>query len=81
MLREEDIRIDIGRASHGGDFLRLIHIPTGKLRSDPGPLGKRQRQLLKTWHEEIEAELLAEGLTEYIVPDYPVKSTRQRKHS
>jgi hypothetical protein len=81
MLREEDLRIDIGRASHGGDFLAMTHIPTGKRRSDPGPLGKRYHQLLKTWAAEIEAELLAEGLAEFIVPDYPVNSKRQRKRS
>ncbi len=41
--------------------------------------GVNQHQLLKTWQEEIEAELLAEGLTEHIVPEYRVKSHHQRK--
>lgn len=38
MLREEGIRIDAGRASHGGDFLRLVPVPTGMERIHPGPL-------------------------------------------
>ncbi len=37
MLREEDLRIDRGRASHGGDFVRLTHVPPGVARSHPGP--------------------------------------------
>jgi hypothetical protein len=59
MLREEDIRIDIGRSS-AGDFLRVLHIPTGIQRFHPGPLRDVNReQLQRQWLEEIEAELVS----------------------
>jgi len=75
MLREEDIRMERGRASHGGDFLRLTHVPSGISRSHPGPLGtgNKQHLLISTWLSEIEAELRAQGLTQYIVPGHPAK--------
>jgi hypothetical protein len=62
MLREEDIELERGRAGHGGDFLRLIHIPTGVSRYHPGPLRDiDQSKLVQTWLSEIEAELLEKG--------------------
>jgi hypothetical protein len=83
MLRGEDIRMERGRASHGGDFLRLTHVPSGISRSHPGPLGagNKQHLLISSWLFEIEAELLARGLTQYIFPDRPVKrgSARRRR--
>ena len=30
MFREEEIRIDTGLASHGGDFMRIEHLPRFK---------------------------------------------------
>lgn len=79
MLREEDIRIDIGRAAHGGNFLRMLHAPTGISRFHPGPLADLSLcELQQTWLKEIEAELLAKGLTEYIVPEDLTKSRRRQ---
>jgi hypothetical protein len=76
MLREEDVRIDQGRASHGGDFLCLTHVPTGVSRLHPGPLrGINQYRLKQSWLSEIEAELPAKGLTQHIVPAYRTKQT------
>jgi hypothetical protein len=67
MLKEHDIVVERGRGGYGGDFLRLEHVPTGKSRKHPGPLGNTdQRALLMSWLSEIEAELQAEGLTQYI---------------
>ncbi len=69
MLREEDLRFDRGRASHGGDFIRLTHVPTGLSRSHPGPLrGLDQHSLVEAWLGEIEAELRSKGLSQHIVP-------------
>jgi hypothetical protein len=76
MLREEDIQIDRGRDSHGGDFLRLTHIPTGISRVHSGPLrGINQHKLIKSWLSEMEAKLRAKGLTQHIVPAYRTKQT------
>jgi hypothetical protein len=76
MLREEDLQIDRGRASHGGDFLCLTHIPTRVSRLQPGPLrGINQHRLMQSWLSEIETELQAKGLTQHIVPAYRTKQT------
>lgn len=32
LFRSEDIRVDVGR-SEGGDFIRVVHVPTGIERS------------------------------------------------
>lgn len=70
MLKDEDVRIDRGHASHGGDFIRLTHIPTGKWRMNPGPLRNiDQDGLVRAWLSEIEAELQLEGLHQYIADD------------
>ena len=67
MLHNQHIRVDCGKAV-GGDFLRITHTPTGVIRSAGPPLGKgkvrheKRQQMLK----EIEEELLAMKLTEYI---------------
>jgi hypothetical protein len=80
MLREEDIRIHVGRCV-GGTFLQLVHVPTGIFRTK-GPLGAAsQHQLVSAWTHEIETELIERGLTQYIVPDFRTKHTRQgRRH-
>ncbi len=80
MLREEDVRIDVGRAIHGGDFTRLVHVPTGLVREHPGPLrGVNRHELEQRWRAEIEAELLQRGLHQYIVAEYRTKTTKQRR--
>ena len=66
MLKPEDIVIQTGRAV-GGDFMKIIHKPTGITRGCGPPLpkpGKRQEML-----REIEAELIERGLTQYLLPD------------
>jgi hypothetical protein len=70
MLREDDLRFDVGRASHGGDFMRVTHLPTGLSRCHPGPLRNVNRhELVKGWLAEIEDELRRTGLSQYLVDD------------
>ncbi len=80
MLKEEDIRIRVGRCA-GGTFLELVHVPTGISRSK-GPLrGVSHDQLVSAWRTEIETELIERGLTQFIGPDFRTKPLRQgRKH-
>jgi hypothetical protein len=81
MLRDEDLRLDVGRASDGGNFLRLTHTPTGLSRSHPGPLrGLDQHALVQTWLGEIEAELKSKGQPQHIMPAYRRKNIRPRRH-
>jgi hypothetical protein len=81
MLRDEDIQIDVGRADHGGNFMRLTHLPTGLTRVHPGPLREFNRHdLVESWLCEIESELQQKGLVQHIVPAYAKKSKIQRKH-
>jgi hypothetical protein len=78
MLREEDLVISRGRASHGGDFLHLRHEPTGITRHHAGPLtGVNVHKLLQEWHQQIEDEILSRGLTQFTVAAYQTKKTWQ----
>lgn len=79
-LREEDVRIDVGRASHGGDCMRIQHVPTGIERWHPGPLsGVDRDKLVDGWLREIKGELIEKGLAEYLVPEYARKNRRQSR--
>lgn len=68
MLFVEQIRIDVGRAE-GGDYMRVVHTPTGIERAYGPPLGNKFSQLKKKFLQEIEDELLEKGLTEYTWQD------------
>jgi hypothetical protein len=66
MLKPEDIEIQVGRAE-GGDFICIIHKPTGIKRGQGPPLprpGKARREPVA----QIEAELVKQGLTQYLLP-------------
>ena len=73
MLRDEDLRFDVGRQSHGGDFLprhvyAYWHFPVLILVR---PQAQDRQTLVQTWIAEIEAELISrKGLTQHIVPDF-----------
>jgi len=73
MLKDEDIEIQVGRATAtGGDFIKIVHKPTGICRGKGPPLvkiSKLTRELLR----EIEAELATRGLTQYIVANGSAK--------
>jgi hypothetical protein len=67
MLKLEDVEVQVGRAV-SGDFMRVVHRPTGISRAVGPPLrtpGKIKQQLLR----EIEIELRERGFAEHIVPD------------
>ena len=67
MLKPDEIEIQVGRAV-GGDFMKLVHKPTGIFRGEGPPLrcpGKSKQQLLR----DIEAELIQRGLHQYVLPD------------
>jgi hypothetical protein len=66
MLRDEEIRVDVGRID-GGSFVRVTHVPTGKVRRG-GPLhGESPDAAAKRLRSELEDELRTLGLTEYVV--------------
>jgi len=71
MLKPQDIEIQVGRAV-GGDFMRVVHRPSGISRAAGPPLrtpGKTRQQMLR----EIEAELLQRGFTQHVLPDRSLK--------
>jgi hypothetical protein len=76
MLRVSDIVVRVGRAV-GGDFMEVEHLPTGIKRHRPPPLGgaEVQRETRARFLREIEAELIAKGLTQYMLRDGEVIST------
>jgi hypothetical protein len=67
MLRVNDIVVHVGRAV-GGDFMEVEHVPTGIKRHQLPPLGTvdTQKRIKAGFLAEIEAELIAKGLTQYI---------------
>lgn len=65
MLRDDDIEITTGRAV-GGDFMKVLHKPTGIFRDVGPPLsapGKTKREALRA----IEAELIERGFAQHFV--------------
>ena len=67
MLHDRQIEITLGKAV-GGDFIRITHMPTGISRGYGPPLatGKKMYEIKKKMMKEIEEELEAKGLSEYI---------------
>jgi hypothetical protein len=59
MIRDEDFRIDLGRASEGRTFLRVVHVPTEVSRVVVGwkgrPYAEVVQELLSAVLQEIEA--------------------------
>lgn len=69
MLRQEDLRVDVGRCE-GGSFVRVVHLPTGISRVK-GPCGGESIHSIKVrFLREIEQEVVASGLSHHIVPAY-----------
>lgn len=69
MLRQEELQIDIGRCV-GGSFIQVTHVPTGVSRNK-GPFGGESSHCIKNrFLDEIEQELIARGLTQYVVAAY-----------
>jgi hypothetical protein len=63
MLRDDQIKVDVGRVDEGS-FVRVTHLPTGRSRA-VGPLkGEAPQAVVARLRNEIEAELRGEGLLE-----------------
>jgi hypothetical protein len=69
MLRQDEVEMALGRCE-GGSFIRVTHLPTGVSRYK-GPLGGESTESVTArFGHEIEQELIAKGLLQYIVPAY-----------
>lgn len=71
MLRDEELDIQIGRCQgpngQFGDFMQVVHRPTG-IRRHQAPLSTNsRREIERRLRSEIEAELLVKGLTQYVM--------------
>lgn len=71
MLRNNEVRIDTGRAIDGGTFVRVLHIPTGRTRTRDRLGAETHAAVVSRLCAELEAELLAAGLAQYVEPDKP----------
>jgi hypothetical protein len=71
MLRDEEIEVSIGRCQSPdgkiGDFMQVVHRPTGIQRHESPIQTKKRRELERRLRSEIEAELIAKGLTQYLL--------------
>ena len=59
MLRDNEVRVDIGRAIDGGTFVRVVHIPTGRTRTKEGVGSEPPAAVVSRLRAELEAELSA----------------------
>ena len=67
MLKPEQVRVNHYHTSDGFGAIDVLHLPTGIKRG--GSLqGTTAAKLSRVFAAEIEAELLAAGLHEYILP-------------
>lgn len=86
VLREEDIREDIGRGEDSargiaGTFIRITHVPTGISRTR-APLADDSAHAIRVrFPTEIEEELISKGLTEHIVPAYRTPRTLKNRQA
>ena len=69
MLRDNEVRIDMGRAREGGTFVRVLHIPTGRARTKERLGSESQAAVVAKLRAELEADLLAAGLAQYVEHD------------
>lgn len=86
MLREEDIREDIGRCEDSargiaGTFIRITHVPTGISRTKPSLADESAHAIRVRFLKEIEEELISKGLTEHIVPAYRTRRTLKNRRA
>ena len=72
MLRQEEIRVEVGRCV-GGTFLRVTHIPSGATRHKAPLAGESSRAITGRFLREIEEELVERGLSHDLVPEYRKK--------
>lgn len=65
MLRDNEIRIDTGRAIDGGTFVRIVHLPTGRTRTADRLGAEAHAAAVSRLRVELEADLLASGLVQF----------------
>jgi len=69
MLRQDDVVMELGRCV-SGSYIRVTHLPTGISRYK-GPFdGESSQSISERFLRDIEQELIASGLLQYIVPTY-----------
>jgi len=61
MLRDSEVRIDTGRAGDGGTFVRVLHLPTGRVRTKDRLGAESHAAVVSRLRAELEAELVAAG--------------------
>lgn len=86
VLREEDIREDIGRCEDiargiAGMFIRITHVPTGISRTKAPLADESTRAIRVRLLKEIEEELISNGLSEHIVPAYRTRQTLKNRRT
>ena len=62
MLHDNEVRIDTGRALDGTTFVRVVHIPTGRFRTESSLGSESHVAAVTRLRAELEAELVAAGL-------------------
>jgi len=63
VIRDDDIRIDSGRATGGRMFIRVVHEPTATSRQVVGLGNRSYRDVVTELRSAIESELLQRGWT------------------
>ena len=58
VVRSDDFQVDIGRASGGQTFVRVVHLPTGESRQAVGLAGRASSAVIADLCAAVEGELL-----------------------
>jgi hypothetical protein len=61
MIRDEDFRIDSGRAAEGRMFLRVVHVPTGVSRVVVGLNGRPSTEVVQELFSAVLQEIESVG--------------------
>lgn len=61
IIRDEDFRLDVGRASGGKTFVRVVHEPTQKSRHVMGLNGRPCGEVVEQLRSEVVQDLEAAG--------------------
>jgi hypothetical protein len=61
MLQDQDIRVETGRGRAGGTFVRVVHVPTGRTRTQDRLGLEAHADVVARLRAELDAELTALG--------------------